>query len=218
MSYARRSSVTPSNDAMFTKSTLRRNPMQPPRFLLRLSVFLGLATLLQAAIYPWNTYVDKPLHATAGSQDHIISARILDNLVARQPEILFLGDSTAFEMRRTARDQRTTYDLLEEALPNRNVASLCNWGFNMEMMHQSLDYLLQRGCTPSIVIAAINVRPFSPTWYYHPGLRFEELRNFYSYDSIPYRMFGRPLAIFRPARRFTQEEDDPNLKSPVNWS
>jgi predicted O-methyltransferase YrrM len=93
------------------------------------------------------------------------------------PDILFLGDSV--HMCTSSRDAYT--ESLANMLVRKSAADLrtrvfaCG-AFHGTMFLEILDRVLHKPHLPQAVVLPVNIRSFSPQWFYHPAYQFERVR------------------------------------------
>jgi hypothetical protein len=121
----------------------------------------------------------------------------IDQMIADQPQILYLGDSSLFTAAESDTDKRSIPKLLQEQLPDFTIGSLHEAAFNMDMFMRILRYIQQDDYRPRLLILPINLRTYSPLWQYRPEWQFVALKLDLEHDSTLFRSFYEPLAVFK---------------------
>lgn len=200
-----RSSTSSSNSgARSSASSSAVSQTSGSGFLTRLAVFAFVVLACQLLAFrmlgseghtlittPYRILPHAPVRLTLGDVDSILESK---------PHILYLGDSTLFPVPSDEADFRDTSQMLEPLVPGCEVAGFRFGAFNMEIFHLVLRHLAARGSRPELIIAPINLRSFSETWYLKPAWRFDHLRLHLQHESFLERAFLKPLETLKLLR------------------
>ncbi len=122
---------------------------------------------------------------------------LVDEVVAKQPAILYLGDSSLFSGHPSDTDKRTIPELLQERLHEHAVGQIHKAAFNMDVFLCILRYIQDQEYRPDLLVLPVNLRSYSPVWQARPDWQFVTLKLYLQHDSSVFRAFYEPLAIFK---------------------
>jgi len=92
---------------------------------------------------------------------------------AQSPDILYLGDSTTARTSDNDEDARSIPDMLQDRIGERtSMVSLSQGAYHMGIYYAILCVLQKTRRRPRLVILPINLRSFSPQWYFQPKYKF----------------------------------------------
>ena len=138
----------------------------------------------------------------------------LSVLAKTSPDVVFLGDSTAFMGDAADTDRRDTGGLLDAALPGVQVGAHLGPGYTLADYALQTDFLVRHGLGPAVLVVPLNMRSFSPLWHDNPFIQHEELHLFLTNDGYLFRSLYKPLATFG-AFRCEMPPPETFLKQPI---
>lgn len=83
------------------------------------------------------------------------------------------------------------------AKANKKVGAVENAAYHSEVFYAVCRYMVSIKIIPEAIVIPINLRSFSPEWDMKPGYQFVEDIAFFKYDSMLFRSFYKPLAVFK---------------------
>ncbi|MFO7973091.1 MAG: hypothetical protein R6V12_00485 [Candidatus Hydrogenedentota bacterium] len=131
----------------------------------------------------------------------------LPGIVDQAPDIVFMGDSSVIAHPPKAKDRRSTSAMLDELLPDYDVAQLSLPGMPVSLEAALLSYFNKKGLRPSYVVICVHdlaLRPYVAETFRSQWL---EQRLFTEYDGLFLRAFFRPLVILNGIHLNAQRDD-----------
>lgn len=157
------------------------------KLLIFLIVLLSAQTAV-AALYPFPIPED-----ILAFQDYLES----------EVDIIYFGDSTLWY----PVSSQTTAEILQGMLPEKTIGEISHAAYGMDVYLAYVEYMVERGYTPELLIIPINMRSFSPEWDQRPEYQFVEEKRILQYGNMLVHLFGRPIDIMGGfSTDITQEE------------
>lgn len=103
--------------------------------------------------------------------------------------------------------------MLDKQLPQYSIKAVASGAYNADIHYPFCKYMIKNDYRPEFLIVPVNMRSFSPEWDRNPNYQFEEERSWLAYDSYLFRLFYRPLSVFKLNKREISQQDFEN--SPV---
>lgn len=157
-------------------------------FFLRAALFLaalgGAQTAIYLAINGDARYVPAPVRAA------------WDAARRRTPAVYF-GDSVIARAGENDPQGPTIPEVLQTLMPETPIAILAQGAYNPSVYRDYADWFLRRPNPPRLWIVPINLRSFSAGWVLRPEWQFRKERLLLQHDSLLFRIFFRPLQVFK---------------------
>jgi hypothetical protein len=143
-----------------------------------------------------------------GFKDTPSTVRALQDALANQSDVLYLGDSTLYRGDYSEPDQRTLPAMLDELLPELNVAGVYHDAYHLELLEYFCRYAAESPNKPKYIILPINMRSFSDERVKRPEYQFAKEKLFLSNRGSFFGTFFRPFTTFKAydLQPITQEE------------
>lgn len=156
------------------------------------------------------------LYFAEGGSKHIYSKKIKSvySAIHSRPDIIYFGDSVITSVSSSDKNKKTLPEMLAGMIKNKKVEAVENAAYHSEVFYAVCRYMVSRGMLAETVVVPINLRSFSPEWDIKPGYQFAEDIAFFKYDSLLFRSFYKPLAVFKVFDLTPVSEDEYN-QTPV---
>jgi hypothetical protein len=117
-----------------------------------------------------------PLRPNVAPRYHaLLHLSQLFDSVTPPPEALFLGDSVSERISRYDQDRRDLRFMLRDQFKNQlAIAAISHTAYNLKMFFLLLQALQKMRCRPRLLVWPLNLRSFSPQWYYHPEWQLQD--------------------------------------------
>ena len=159
--------------------------MSLKNFLIKLSVFLAFVFFFQFIVYRFSI------------DEEFLNKDVFDNLIKKNADIVYFGDSSLESWDIHDQNKSTTSDMLQDLWPHYPILTVKSHGYHLGRYEEFYMYFRKKQYHPKLIIVLINLRSFSPQWDANPSYQFEKQRIILNYDSLLFRIFFRPLAIFK---------------------
>lgn len=107
--------------------------------------------------------------------------RLLDKIVKELdrsdtcPDILYLGDSSVLRSAIEDTDKRTIGEMLAADIKGKaHLVEISHGAYHLDIFFHILSTLKVTRHCPKLVIIPVNIRSFTPQWYYQPKWQFKE--------------------------------------------